>query len=562
MNSTNKLSCQTIIDLLSQYGVEDVVLSPGSRNAPLIIAVNRSRALRTRVVIDERSAAFIALGIAVETGRPVAMICTSGSAPLNYGPALAEAFYRRVPLIAITADRPAEWIDQDDSQTIRQPELFANIVKDSYNLTAERGGSVEAWYFNRLVNDALTTALRGPAGPVHINVQLDDPLSGCTDLGAPQRKIECDEPEALLPAETVDRLAGEIASKKTLIIIGFNHPDARLAESLSRLARLSNVAVLHEAQSNVRHVDGAVGNIDATLSVAYDFDASDYTSELVITAGGALLSRHVKAFLRAIPGLQHWHIGRYDRAVDCFMKLSRRVECPPASFFAQIASAAGTLPVAAASSFGDVWRAMHDRAMARVSTFVASSPWSDFTAMAALIGSLPADWNIHASNGTAVRYLQLFDYSRLGRVECNRGVSGIDGSTSTAIGASLCYGGTTLLISGDMSAQYDLGALAFNEIPPRFKMVVLNNSGGGIFRFIATTSALEERERCFAADVRLPLRQLADGFGFAYYRAASAADFDCVFPAFRDDDSRPAILELVTPPELSAEVLKNFFSNK
>ena len=205
---------------------------------------------------------------------------------------------------------------------------------------------------------------------------------------------------------------------------------------------------------------------------------------------------------------------------------------------------------------------MHDKAMSRVDAFAADSPWCDFTAMAALVKALPTDWNIHVSNGTAIRYIQLFDYSQLGRVECNRGVSGIDGSTSTAIGASLCFDGTTLLITGDMSAQYDMGALAFNEIPTRFKMVVLNNSGGGIFRFIGTTAALEERERCFAADVRLPLRQLADGFGFAYYRAESAGDFRRVFASFRYDNSRPAILELITPAEISANVLKKFFSNK
>ena len=537
------------------------MLSPGSRNTPLIIAANRSHSLRTRVVIDERSAGFIALGIAIETRRPVAMICTSGSAALNYGPALAEAFYRRIPLIAVTADRPAEWIDQDDSQTIRQPELFANIVKGSYNLSAERGGAVEAWYFNRVVNDALTTALRGSAGPVHINVQLDDPLSGCTDICMPQRKIECDEPDAFLPGETLARLARDIAAKKALIIIGFNRPDPQLADSLGSLSQRDNVVVLHEAQSNVRRISSAVGNIDATLSVAADFDATDYTPELVITVGGALLSRHVKAFLRSTPGLQHWHIGRYDRAVDCFMKLSRRVECPPATFFAQIAPAVAGLPVVA-SSFNSIWRAMHDKAMSRVDAFAADSPWCDFTAMAALVNVLPADWNIHVSNGTAIRYLQLFDYSQLGRVECNRGVSGIDGSTSTAIGASLCFDGTTLLITGDMSAQYDMGALAFNEIPPRFKMVVLNNSGGGIFRFIGTTAALEERERCFAADVRLPLRQLADGFGFAYYRAEKADEFRQTFARFRDDDSRPAILELVTPAEISADMLKKFFSNQ
>ena len=177
-----------------------------------------------------------------------------------------------------------------------------------------------------------------------------------------------------------------------------------------------------------------------------------------------------------------------------------------------------------------------------------------------MINFTPRSWNIQLSNGTSVRYAQLFEYSALNRIECNRGVSGIDGSTSTAIGAHIYYDDVTMLITGDMSMAYDVGAIALTEITPRFKIAVLNNGGGGIFRFISSTSSLEECERFFAADVRLPLAQLADAYGFAYFEARDKESFDRALVGFASETERPALLNIITPPQESAVVLKQFFN--
>lgn len=165
-----------MVSLLEKHCVEEAVVSPGSRNAPLMMALSASGSIRCTVVIDERSAAFIALGKASVTGRPVVLVCTSGTALLNYAPAVAEAYYRKVPLIAVSADRPVEWIDQDDSQTLRQYEALANYVKGNYNIPADCSAPTRQWYANRMVNDALISATSGRQAPVHINVQLDAPL--------------------------------------------------------------------------------------------------------------------------------------------------------------------------------------------------------------------------------------------------------------------------------------------------------------------------------------------------------------------------------------------------
>lgn len=168
---------------LTHYGVRRAVLSPGSRNAPLAVAFARNPELECKVVIDERSAAFVALGMAIESGEMVAMACTSGSAALNYAPALAEAYYRHIPLIAITADRPEEWIDQDDSQTIRQSGSLAAVVKGSFDIPVCRGNDEGLQRLcRRRIADAMMLATSAPRGPVHINIQVDEPIDAMADI--------------------------------------------------------------------------------------------------------------------------------------------------------------------------------------------------------------------------------------------------------------------------------------------------------------------------------------------------------------------------------------------
>jgi 2-succinyl-5-enolpyruvyl-6-hydroxy-3-cyclohexene-1-carboxylate synthase len=182
--------------------------------------------------------------------------------------------------------------------------------------------------------------------------------------------------------------------------------------------------------------------------------------------------------------------------------------------------------------------------------------------MRSLVEQIPAAYDLQVSNGTAIRYLQLCDYSAIGgSISCNRGVSGIDGCTSTAIGAAMATGRPTLLITGDMSAQYDLGALAIADIPSTFRMAVLNNDGGGIFRFVRSTASLPEREEYFAARVNLPLRQLAEGFGFDYFEATSETELRQAVSEFFDTErQRPAILNIITPAEVSARRLNSYFN--
>lgn len=558
METTDKAVCRQVAELLAAHGVKNIILSPGSRNAPLIVAVSRHPGLKHHVVVDERSAAFIALGMASQTGRPVALVCTSGTAMLNYAPAVAEAYYRQIPLIVITADRPTEWIDQDDSQTIHQPGALDNIVKHSTDIPAETGDKTQLWMINRMLNDAMASAVQQPRGPVHINIQIDVPLTQLADADYSARYIDVvSAPSTLAPA-SVRALADELAPpRRVLVVAGFMPPSQRISRALTRIASLPNVAVLHEAQSNV-HGKGMHGHIDNLLGAMTVAEKIDMLPDVVITLGGSLVSRFIKAWLRDKKGISHWHIGVHGHSVDCFKLLRRRIELPAETFMPQLASA--MMPFQSLSSnYSRQWDSLEERAHASTCNFVTTAPWCDLTAMHHLFAKLPARANLHVSNGTSIRYLQLCDYRHIHRVDCNRGVSGIDGCTSTAIGAAIAYNELTVLVTGDMSAQYDLGALACNLIPKSFRMAVLSNGGGGIFRFIKTTATLNELDECFACDIRLPLRDLAKGFGLEYLEAKDMDSLKKILPRFFEKSDSPIILNIITDGVLSANILNDYF---
>ncbi|MDE6370148.1 MAG: 2-succinyl-5-enolpyruvyl-6-hydroxy-3-cyclohexene-1-carboxylic-acid synthase, partial [Duncaniella sp.] len=512
MLSTVHSSCNILADLLIAHGVRNVVMSPGSRNAPIIMALCRREELACHVVIDERSAAFVALGMCTQSGQPVALVCTSGTALLNYAPAVAEAFYRQQPLIVVSADRPEEWIDQDDSQTLWQQDAIKPYVKRSCDVGARLGFENGPWWANRMINDVLIEAVTGRKAPVHINIRLDAPLDRQSEYARDSaRVIRKLNSSTRMSVTQIRDIAKEIASpRKVMIIAGFMMPDHRLNKALVKLASRQNIVVLTETISNL-HSPEFVSRIDGTLCRMSEKEKEMMQPNLVITLGGALVSRHIKEWVRKMDGVEHWHVGENHTTVDCFKKLSLRVDMPADSFMSQLASVKPR--DVSSSNYSECWHELVRRSGEIHDKYIVQIPWSDMRAFSFIISHLPSNVNLHLSNGTSIRYAQLMDCRHLHRCDCNRGVSGIDGCTSTALGASVIYKGVTVLISGDMSFQYDLGALSSTLLTSRFKMIVMCNGGGGIFRFIGATSELPERDKYFVAETRLPLADICRGYG-------------------------------------------------
>lgn len=554
--TTDKEGVKILIELLVRKGIRQAVLSPGSRNAPLLLAFAREKRIRHWVVLDERSAAFMALGMAQQSGQTVALVCTSGTAPLNYAPAVAEAYYQRLPLIVVTADRPVAWIDQEDSQTIRQYEVFRNIVKASWQLPGELFGEEDCWYANRLVNDALNTALSGRRGPVHINLPLREPLYGQRSYAAGElRTIGRIEPERGPASEKMQELAEDFESaRRVMILAGFHQPDPALKIALQELAKLPQVIVLAETLSNVaseRHVV----TIDRVLVTLEEEEKERFQPELLITFGGALVSKHIKAFLRKYRPRWHWSIDCSEHPADTMQGLTTHILAEPALFFPALAARVR----AVASHYARGWEEKKRLAEERHVTFEKKAGWSDWKAFSLILPALPAGSFLQLANSTPVRYAQLFDCAQLARSDGNRGTSGIEGSTSTAIGAALMQEGMTTLITGDMGFLYDSNALWNKYFPARLKVVVMKNGGGGIFRFIPGPSDQEELEECFETACEVNVEGFARLHHFQYFKAADEKSLRRLLPEFWQEMERPAILEVETPRLKNAEVLKSYF---
>ncbi len=527
MKTVCKRTCLILAELLHAYGVRHVVVSPGTRCAPVVTALHRRGLYVMMSVIDERSAAFVALGMASRMGEPVALVCTSGSAMLNYGSALAEAYYRNIPLIAITADRPAEWIDQLDGQTIRQHGALPNVFRKSVDIPVENGTDEQLFYINRLMNDALQAAVGSPSGPVQINVQLSAPLVELQDAPAVTRgyKIEVIRPSTFVSqSELFGALGDPAVIGRMLIVVGGMHPSVRMKECLTEISG-HGVVILSEVQSNLCFPNPAF----------FEDSLGDVpVPDVVIAMGGAIVSAKLKSWLRQLPqNIRFVCVGEYDSIVDTYLHNAVQLRVDEESFCHSFSAALGSF------SLAPVFK----------TDFLtcAKMPVPDETSemLKSVLGHA-SGFDLHFGNGMSIRYAQALAPETSGQIDCNRGVNGIDGSTSTAIGSAMVSPRTTLLIIGDMSAAYDIWALATADIPTRFKMAVLNNGGGDIFRRIPTTGPLPERERFFAVPPRLPLRQLAEAYGFAYFEASHPGDES--IRRFAEEKDRPAIINLKLRP--------------
>lgn len=494
----DKPTANQLAALMHIYGVKHVVVSPGSRNAPVILALSRSGKYELHYIVDERTAAFAALGMAVTLDSPVAMVCTSGSAVLNYGPALAEAYYSRVPLIAISADRPYYEIGQNRPQTICQAGVLGHVVRKSVDI---RDGE-DPVYANRLLNEALSTATRYPNGPVHINMQFEMPLTESIATTKPYVKM-------LRHGECIGKTP-EIKydpAKKYLLIIGGLHPDKDIETCRRLIDELpSNVAVIAEAQSNLSDK-----SIIPSAAFADNIDRLT-TPDCVYVAGSPLVSAKIGKWLDTC-GLPCVRLSCDDTVYDCDSMC-----CSLTGLLSSFKSHASNI------DYQEKFRQYGNVVPTEVSRLLSLLSRCDIM--------------LHLGNGMTVRDAQRIAIKAPTRIWANRGVSGIDGSTSTAVGASLVSDKPVVLVTGDMSAAYDIGALAVKGVGANFTMIVVNNGGGDIFRHVATTRDLPERDKYFTAMPKFPLRQLAEAYGFEYQAVTNPDDCELT------RKNKPKIIEL------------------
>jgi 2-succinyl-5-enolpyruvyl-6-hydroxy-3-cyclohexene-1-carboxylate synthase len=537
---------QSIIEICQQKGVQHIVISPGSRNAPLTIGFTNNPFFKCYSIADERCAAFFALGIAQQLQKPVVVVCTSGSALLNYYPAFAEAFYSQIPLVVISADRPQSKIDIGDGQTIRQENVFVN--HSLYNANLLENVSTEN---DNHIQMALHVAVT-QKGPVHINAPFEEPLyETVSELQVQPEIIDFTTEEKQFSIENGTKETWNKATKK-LVLVGELLPNSVEQQYLDVLANDPSVVVLTEKTSNLHHTT-FIDQIDTLITPFTDEDFNAFQPEILLTFGGMVVSKRIKAFLRKYKPTHHWHVDEL-RAYDTFSALTNHFETKINTFLNQLLTD-DTIKSSYQFNVAEIWK---DR-VAKHQEYTAKIPFSDFKVFDFLCKNVPRNIQLQVSNSSAIRYLQLFDLDKTVQVFCNRGTSGIDGSTSTAIGAALASDLPTMLITGDISFLYDSNALWNNYIPKNFKIILLNNSGGGIFRILPGHQEIETFNTYFETSHQLNALHLAKMYGLDYFEANDEPSLEKQYTAFLNQNEKPSILEIFTPEKENNGILLEFF---
>lgn len=539
---------QSIIEICKAKGLHHIVISPGSRNAPLTIGFTNNPAFTCYSIADERCAAFFALGLAQQLQEPVAVVCTSGSALLNYYPAFAEAFYSQIPLVVISADRPHDKIDIGDGQTIRQENVYAN--HSLYNANLLENASEE----NDLkIQEALFLAV-AKKGPVHINVPFEEPLyETVTELSVRPNLVQLYSEEKQKTDDSPFAAQWNKAKKK-LILIGGSDPGFMNQSVLDALGNDNSVVVMTEVTSNVHHPN-FITNIDTMITPFTEEDFKAFQPEILVTIGGMIVSKRIKAFLRKYKPKQHWHIDEF-RAYNTFDCLTQHFEMAPNEFFDAF------LPKTTPIESNYLQKTLEIRKIRAKghAVYLSEIEFSDLKAFEIILPRIPKLSQLQISNSSPIRYAQLFDIHLNVEVFCNRGTSGIDGSTSTAIGAAVASGKETILITGDVSFLYDSNALWNNYIPKNFKIILINNGGGGIFRILPGHQETETFNTYFETSHCLTAEHLAKMYHFQYEKASTIKSLEMSLDVVLKSEN-PVILEVFTPTNVNDVLLLNYFKN-
>ncbi len=543
---SDKKNVLQLVALLRAHGIRRAVLCPGSRNVPLVQAFATCEDFECFSVTDERSAGFFAVGLALHVQAPVVVCCTSGSALLNLHPAVCEAFYRRVPLVVVSADRPAAWIGQMDGQTLPQPGVFGGLVRKAVNLPEVRTGEDE-WYANRLVNEALLEVDHHGYGPVHINVPLSEPLFQFTAEALPsvRRMVRRDMSDE---GRTLSFFLKEEFPKYRRVLVVSGQMSSDEAAGVAACLSGSRVAWLAEVLGNCPSASDAVRGFDALLYAAREEDLQALRPDLVITVGGHVVSKRLKQFLRRTPSLVHWHVSPDGLPADLFCALTTVVEASPADFF-RLFFRPEALP---SGAYAQLWH----ESCARLAS--PETGYSEMYAVRRVLEALPPHAVLHLANSSVVA--ELCRLPEGVEVQCNRGVNGIEGSVSAAVGYAAVSDRMNFLLVGDLSFFYDMNALWNGHIRSNLRIVVLNNGGGAIFHALPGLDMAGDTRHFVTASHGASAAGWAESQGFTYLQAADTVSLLAAFDDLLDETATaPVLLEVFTDAEADAEELRNYY---
>ena len=551
--SSSHPAAAVLAEVLAEEGVKHAVVSPGSRNAPIVLALHHHPDIEVRVSIDERSAAHHALGLALATWTPVPVVCTSGTAALNHGPALAEAFHARIPLLSITADRPSDVVGRGHGQTVVQTNVHAPHTVHSDVLDATHSDPVD---LTQRVRHAMHMARCGGAGnspgPVHLNVPLEEPLYDLAEAPALVGRETEEEPlKTESTSQIPDRLREAILRGKAIVLAG---PRPHAAHQMEENRLEVNLPCLAERGACVK---GPLVVHGAERLLQHGSWPDELQPEAIVTIGLPPMS---KALRNALSNLPHWHVGAdlegEGGGWDIWNTLKGDV---PAS----------TLQMHPNSDAMSPWVQAQLRLESTHQAFV--SQWSDLQAWQTVSDTWQT-WpehqrpkSLHIANSASARYAQWVDLdgalTNNAAVHANRGVAGIDGCTSTAVGWTSVQRDPNRhwLITGDLAFLYDANAMLTDPNSSKPNIVVMNNGGGGIFRWLPGTQHHDMFERHFETPPNRTVKQQAEAMNATCLTATNAKE---LADALAQAISTPSfvVVDVQTPSSQSAQECERYLN--
>lgn len=546
---TDNRSVQIVISLLKQYRVRHAVLSAGTRNVPVVHSLEQDPYFRCFSVVDERSAAYFALGLALETGEPVLLSCTSGTAAVNYTSAMWEARRQCLPLVALTSDRNQYYLGQLEDQMIAQSGMYGDACLKSVTLPIVESEK-DAWYCNRLVNEALLELDHRGGGPVHINLPTEWGLFAQnfnTESLPKTRRIRRINQSSMTEQKTapVDALNEK---ERVLLIFGQSRPVTQeLVGEVSRFSANFGCVIAAESLSNLP-CDEAINTNLVCRALTKDLFVN-YTPDLVISVGGDYVSV-LKGLLKASEAnFDHWAVNQHGYVVDQFRRLTSIFECSLLSFFQYFNQfGKGTKKKA----YQALWRQAVEQLPAPEFPYGSASVMEQFMEM------VPTDSVVHYGNGVAVHMAQYFDRKDLEHY-CHSGTTTIDGSLSSFIGqASVCRKLCFAFI-GDLSFFYDMNALWNRHVGGNVRILLYNNEGGQTFHWNAAKD-IETLRLHISAEHHATAKGWVESLGMRYYSAKNQTELDAVLPVFMaKEGNEPIVLEVFTDKEQDSKILHQYY---
>jgi 2-succinyl-5-enolpyruvyl-6-hydroxy-3-cyclohexene-1-carboxylate synthase len=514
------------IDELVGNGVDEVVISPGSRSTPLALLFTHHPGVKTYINVDERSAAFFGLGIAKAKKKPVAILCTSGTAAANYYPAVIEARYAKVPLIVLTADRPHELREVGAPQAINQLDLYGKHVKWSVDMALPESSPGILQYAKASAARGASLSLSAPAGPVHFNFPIREPLIPALDeelFSNTRREKRVAGGVRGLSSEMRDDLISIVREKQKGLIICGPGLDATAIHSITDFAEHLGFPIIADPLSQLRSGDHSKVNVIETYDAFLKIEEVKKVSrpELIIRFGAMPVSKPLTLFLKGLSDVPFWVVSSGEEWQDPIAKATDFIYCDERLFCMDLKTRSENKE----AGWLQQWKSIND--IARNILQTGDQPWNEGKAVKQLIEQLPDGASIFASNSMPIRDIDTFFFNREGSVtvHANRGANGIDGVVSTALGMST--GNTPMyLLIGDLAFFHDLnGLLIAKRYNLDMTIVVMNNNGGGIFSFLPQASDGTYFEELFGTPMDLDFSSAAAFYGAHYSLVKEESEF-------------------------------------